>query len=134
MILHLDFSDEVLYAELNGTYFPAEGWHDLVAADLEVWLPRLISFAMGHSDACTLPFMDGPACIKLYRQSDGGIRADCLWDQRIQSSRIIDLRELLRSAVSCLRRCNRLRYEAGECALFAPELAQISALLKQLPQ
>ena len=134
MILHMDFSAEMLYVEFDGEYFPAEHWRDLVTADFDVWLPRLISFAMGHSDICALPFMDGLARIELRRQSDGGIRADCLWERQVQISQRIDLLEFLKSVAYCLRRGNRLRYEAGEPALFAPELAQISVLLKQLPQ
>lgn len=98
----------VIYVSLGELCFPAEKWHDLISVDLERWLTGLISFSLNHTDTCMLPFMDGPYAIKIQREENGAIVADCLWDSKVVLRKIIDFVGFLKSVLKCVRRYNRV--------------------------
>ena len=138
VILHLDKIDfhgsgtvgGVLYATIGGNPFPEPGWYDLVSADFEEWLPRLLSFAQCHTDLCVLRFMDGPCRIKLAR-SGNRVSAVCLWNQNVCIPETeIDFTAFLKSISGCIRMYSRTVYENGRKMPFTSELAILKNLLK----
>ena len=119
-----------LYIAVGDEFFPAEYWYDCAYMDLKTWLPRLISFGSNHTDSCEFVFMDGPHTLRLRRQVDGVIRADYLQDHScIYSEQNVDLRILLKSALSCCRKYDRFLYEKGKDNLFQEEIQIIITLL-----
>jgi hypothetical protein len=112
-----------LYFTVGDVFFPAEHWYDCAYTDLQIWLPRLISFGSNHTDSCELDFMDGPYTLRLCRQEDGFIRADCLQDHCcIRSEKNVDLRTLFKSVLSCCRKYDRFLYEKGINNFFQQEI------------
>ncbi len=118
-----------IFFVLGETYFPEEGWYDLVSVDLENWIPGILSFARNHTDACELRFMDGPAVVKLKRHG-ADVFASCIYNQMIEVDETkIDLSELITSVIQCLRRYHRLLHERGLSPRFTNEIAALQACI-----
>ena len=108
-----------LYFSIADGFFPAEHWYDCAFLDLKTWIPRLISFGSNHSDRCEFSFMDGPYTLRLVRLEDGSICAHCFRDHYpVISQQNVDLRTLLKSALSCCRKYDRFLYENGKTNVF----------------
>jgi len=112
-----------IHLMIGDIYFPEEGWYDLVSADFENWLPKLISFARKHTDTCELGFMDGPCKAKFERKTSGAVQVVCLWNHQPQIPETeIDFPGFVESVCACLRKYNRILYENNFSAQFVDEL------------
>ena len=119
-----------LYFAVGEGFFPSEHWYDSAWLDLKTWLPRLISFGSNHTDSCELPFMDGPYTLRLIRQKDGTIHTDFLFNTAVvRSLQDLNVRLLLKSALSCCRKYDRFLYENGKSNRFQEEIKTLTKLL-----
>ena len=115
---------------VDGKFFPAEHWYDCVYADLKIWLPQLISFGSGHTDSCEFSFMDGPFAVRLSRLSDGSVYAVFLRHQKVaDAAHNVDMSMLLKSALSCCRKYDRILHENGQINQFSDEIRMLMKLL-----
>jgi hypothetical protein len=129
---HLDgySSGGELYFAVDDGFFPAEHWYDCAYTDLKIWLPRLISFGSNHTDSCELSFMDGPYTIRLHRREDGAVSGSFYRAQKlIGSEQNVDMRRLLKSALSACRKYDRFLYENGKINAFREEIKILMKLL-----
>ena len=88
-----------LYFVIGSECFPEEDWFDMIGVDLEQWIPNLVSFFGGHSDACRLSFMDGPCYAKLTREESGVFCAGYWNGKQTLIKREIDIISLLSSVI-----------------------------------
>ena len=110
-------------------FFPEENWFDLVLTDLIQWLPALISFKDGHSDSCLLPFMDGPAEIRL-RRSDKLVSAEFIWNHHTEYQKEeIDFQGFVNSVVKAARQLCRELHVNHVCS---DMIMQINFWVKKL--
>ena len=125
--------DGELYFAVDEAFFPAENWREPVSTVLELWIPGFLSFAQGHTDVCLLELMDGPYSVKLYRDASGPFRASLLQDFKvIRSESEIDLPELTRSVLCCLRTYDRTLHGWGQSPRWTKEQSVLKQLLKQV--
>jgi len=97
-------ADGTIYLTIGDTCFPDGGWFDLISTDLENWIPKLLSFAKGHTDSCSLDFADGPYRVLLIRDSAGEVFVTCYEDNRkVINNKAIHLPEFLVSCAKGLR-------------------------------
>lgn len=123
----LDRIGGTIYFSIGDTYFPDEGWYDLVSEDFLRWLPDLISFAFNHTDSCILYFMDGPAQVK-YSRRNGTVTAVCMYDGCVKVPETeIDMTEWNKSVLNSIKKYNRLLHEQG----LPPQFANERKLLKE---
>jgi hypothetical protein len=137
MILHLDdithynenSAGGSLYFSYADTFFPEEAWYDLVSADLERWVPALISFGANHSDMCNLEFMDGPYCIRLMRQENNSVVAKFYDSNKFIDQTEVDILSFLASVTACCRKFDRSLYENGFDPQFSEEIHSLKGIL-----
>lgn len=138
MMLHLgdvyfssDHSaDGEIFFSIGDSFFPGDHWFDMISDDLDQWLPRMISFARGHTDSCTLQFMDGPCQVKLFRSDNGKVTATCLWDGKAQIPKTeIDLQVLLDSVLKAVRKYRRISYEQTGRSPYSEELTTLRTIM-----
>lgn len=60
----------VIYVQLLERPFPREGWHDLCASVLSMWLFSMNRYLLGLDETATLYFMDGDYALKLIHRSN----------------------------------------------------------------
>lgn len=125
MILHLDRIDDPVsaekstvggnvYLQIGDAYFPEENWYDIASLIFENWFPALCSFLHGSTDFCKLTFWDGPCYVKLHRDSDLRITAECVYDNdRVIAETAIDFLAFVRSAIKAGNKFCRLLHAQG---------------------
>ena len=125
--------DGCIYVSVAQTYFPSYRWFDLVSADLENWIPKLLSFAKGHSDSCSLPFLDGPYQIRLNRSQSGEVSVLCLEDNRVMiANQHVEFSAFL---LSCSKAAGRLAteiYQADGSNQFENQISKLGQISKEL--
>ena len=60
----------VIYVQLSERSFPSQGWHDLCASVLSMWLFSMNRYLLGLDETATLYFMDGDYTLKLIHQGN----------------------------------------------------------------
>ena len=60
----------VIYVQLLEHPFPSQGWHDLCASVLSMWLFSMNRYLLGLDETVTLYFMDGDYALKLIHQGN----------------------------------------------------------------
>lgn len=60
----------VIYVQMSERSFPSQGWHDLCASILSMWLFSMNRYLLGLDETATLYFMDGDYALKLIHQSN----------------------------------------------------------------
>lgn len=60
----------VIYVQLSERSFPSQGWHDLCASVLSMWLFSMNRYLLGLDETATLYFMDGDYALKLIHQGN----------------------------------------------------------------
>ncbi len=63
--------DGILFFQVKGLVFPAEGWWDFPPYLLQDWIQLLTSYALGSTDCIQMRFRDGPYWIGLTRTDSG---------------------------------------------------------------
>lgn len=60
----------VIYVQLSERSFPSQGWHDLCASVLSMWLFSMNRYLLGLDETAALYFMDGDYALKLIHQGN----------------------------------------------------------------
>lgn len=60
----------VIYVQLSERSFPSQGWYDLCAGVLSMWLFSMNRYLLGLDETATLYFMDGDYALKLIHQGN----------------------------------------------------------------
>lgn len=87
----------VVYFELDGAHFPAEGWNDFVVVITSWWLEALAALERGEKES-VLRFMDGPYWIALAKLDRNTVLARYVEDRRdagVPYEEAIDFSDLL---------------------------------------
>lgn len=146
MILHLeeiDFDPDsepekctiggVIYFTIGDTYFPEAQWYDLISRDFSEWIPRLLSFAEGHTDSCEFAFMDGPYRILLKRLPSVRVLAVATSHRNAPVFEAeIDFAGFLASAAKCVRRLGKRIHEKDSQKKYPSEISRLGALSNRL--
>lgn len=124
--------DGYFYLTVEERCFPAPDWFDLISADLEDWIPKLLSFANGHTDTCSLDFVDGPYRVLLIRDSAGEVYVTCYEDNRkVINKKAIHLPEFLISFAKGLRTLATAFYHQENTAQNADLISELGRVSKE---
>ncbi len=125
--------DGNIYVSVGGVWFPSDQWFDMVSADLENWIPKLISFGKGHTDSCELRFMDGPYHIQLHRISHDEVSACCLANNRkVIPETVIDFQEFLSSCAKAIGSVGREIYRMNSLNQYDAYISELGNISKEL--
>jgi len=76
-------------------FFPGQGWTDLVAAFVGVWVEGLLRIAEGISKKERVPFFDGRFAVDLSMSQKGFVNLDFVRDEKPVLSKTVEIKHLL---------------------------------------
>jgi hypothetical protein len=89
-----------VYFEIGDSFFPDNGWTDLIAAFTTAWLEALTRIATGSVASNRIWFMDGPFAVDVSASGHGVLKVTFLHKEAVKHSAEAILRDLLENATT----------------------------------
>lgn len=110
-------------------FFPGQGWTDLVAAFVLVWVEGLLRIAQGVSKKESIPFFDGPWAVDISMPEKGLVNLSFVRDEKPVLSKTVDIKHLMAHghSVACelLSKCERRQWSNGDTEALARVVKQV---------
>jgi hypothetical protein len=85
----------VYFQVCENQFFPGQGWTDLVAAFVGVWVEGLLRVAEGISQKERVAFFDGPFAVDVSMPQKGFLSLNFVRDEKPVLSKTVDIMHLL---------------------------------------
>ena len=89
-----------IYFEIGDSFFPDNGWTDLIVAFTTTWLEALTRIAVGSVASDRIWFMDGPFAIDVSASGRGLLKVTFLHKEAVKQSTEAGVRDLLENATT----------------------------------